>query len=215
MVYTEREDNFLNHLKQLDISKEKEEVVHAFHLADKYFMREHPGLLGKSRDLYMNQYRDYLFEQLALKDIPEFTPNKNQSRKRGWQCFPFTHNTLQGLKDQGYTLGLISNWNETADAVLAENALTQYFNPIIISSKLGIEKPDPRIFEEALKISGFSSKECLYVGDNYYDDVIGAREVAMDSVLINPYGKLGIEELDDAVTVIKSIEALPSILKKS
>ena len=149
------------------------------YLADKYFMREFPGLLGKSRENYMDQYRAYLLGQLKLTDIPEFKPSQKPSTKRGWQCFPFTHDILQTLKDRGYTLGLISNWNETADAVLKENNLTQYFGTIIISSKLGIEKPAPKIFEAALQESGFTSDECLYVGDNYYDDVIGAQKVGI------------------------------------
>lgn len=177
-------------------------------------MREFPGLLGKSRDNYMTQYRAYLLERLQLSDVPAFSPSKNPKQKRGWKCFPFTHHTLQALRDMGYTLGLISNWNDTAHAVLEENNLTQYFQSITISSELGIEKPDSRIFEAALNNTGFKGDECLYVGDNYYDDVVGARTVSMDSVLINPYGNLGIEELDSSVRVINSIEVLPSLLKR-
>ena len=62
--------------------------------------------------------------------------------------------------------------------------------------QVGVEKPDPRIFRQALELSGDSPEECLYVGDNYYDDGVGAAQVGMAFCILNPAGRLGIEELD-------------------
>ena len=69
---------------------------------------------------------------------------------------------------------LISNWDPSCRSVLEQNGLTPYLDPILVSSEVGVEKPDRRIFEKALELSGEDPRECLYVGDNYYDDGVGA-----------------------------------------
>ena len=52
-------------------------------------------------------------------------------------------------------------------------------------------------FEIALDRAGVSADQCVYVGDNYYDDAIGSRAVGMQALIINRFGKLGVEEIDD------------------
>ena len=59
-----------------------------------------------------------------------------------------------------------------------------------------MEKPDRRIFEKALELSGEDPRNCLYVGDNYYDDGMGASQLGMAFLYPKPSGRLGIEELD-------------------
>lgn len=51
----------------------------------------------------------------------------------------------------------------------------------------------------------------MYVGDNYYDDVIGSSKVGMESCLINRFGNVGIEEID-SVRTISSVADLPRLL---
>jgi len=41
-------------------------------------------------------------------------------------------------------------------------------------------------------------RECIYIGDNYYDDAVGSREVGMQALILNRFGTLGVEEIDDA-----------------
>lgn len=79
---------------------------------------------------------------------------------------------------------------------------------VVISSEAGCEKPDRRIFERALLLAGVEPSECLYVGDNYYDDAVGASAAGMRTLLINPPGRLGIEELKfpDVIESIQDVE---------
>ncbi len=44
----------------------------------------------------------------------------------------------------------------------------------------------------------------MYVGDNYYDDCLGSRKVGMNALIINRFGSLGVEEIDDC-TVIRRL----------
>ncbi|WP_395027909.1 HAD family hydrolase, partial [Robinsoniella sp.] len=79
--------------------------------------------------------------------------------------------------------------------VLEENQLLDLLDTVVISSEMGVEKPEKEIFEAAFEQGNTCAKESLYVGDNYYDDVLGAAKVEMNCVLINPYGNEGIEEI--------------------
>lgn len=82
---------------------------------------------------------------------------------------------------------------------------------IIVSSEVQVEKPDVRIFLKAAELAGVDPKQCLYVGDNYYDDVVGSAKAGMKPILINRFGTLGIEEITFERTLL-SVEELPELL---
>lgn len=199
LVYTNREEVYREQLKSIGISKSIEELVLAFHLADKFFMREYPGALGKKDDQVMKAYNKILSGYLQI-------PNADLTAKRGvteesfrpeWQTFKETIPTLKKLKALGIGVGLISNWDETARDVLEKTEILPLLDDVVISSEIGIEKPDERIFLHALDGIDVPVENCLYVGDNYYDDVLGSQKVGMDCLLINPFDRQGIEELPD------------------
>ena len=114
-----------------------------------------------------------------------------------WLPFDGVHEVLKALKRDSVGLGIISNWDDTARNVLNGTELNEYFDPIIISSEVNCKKPDPKIFELALDRAGVSAGECIYVGDNYYDDAVGSRAVGMQALILNRFGKLGVEEILD------------------
>jgi FMN phosphatase YigB (HAD superfamily) len=60
--------------------------------------------------------------------------------------------------------------------------------------------------------AGVKPEECLFVGDNYYDDILGSRKVKMQSILINPYDNKGIEELTN-IDTISNISKLPQYIE--
>jgi len=85
--------------------------------------------------------------------------------------------TLAGLKERGYTLGVISNIMSRSfvPGILEEHGVAQYFRTLTLSSVCGIRKPRPEIFEAALEASGVAREEAAYVGDTISRDVIGVR----------------------------------------
>jgi putative hydrolase of the HAD superfamily len=62
-------------------------------------------------------------------------------------------------------------------------------------------KPDPRIFDIALHKAAVTAQECIYIGDNYYDDALGSRKVGIPALIINRFGKLGVEEIEDCPVI--------------
>lgn len=92
--------------------------------------------------------------------------------------------SLQKLRDAGLRLGVVSNSDGRVDQALQAAGLRKYFDVVIDSALVGVEKPDPRIFHAALEALGVAPEEALYVGDLYEVDVVGARAAGMDAVLL-------------------------------
>ena len=96
--------------------------------------------------------------------------------------------TLKTLQDQGYLLGVLSNRGESFADYLAELGLNEYFSLAVFAGETGIFKPDPAVFYYLLEKAGVSAGESIYVGDNYYADVVGSRLAGMSPVLLDVDG---------------------------
>jgi HAD superfamily hydrolase (TIGR01662 family) len=85
--------------------------------------------------------------------------------------------TVIELHKRGYKLGIIANTiteTEIPD-YLETDGLTDYFKTVVLSSKVGIRKPDPEIYWEAARRMEVEPSKCVYVGDNPVRDVEGTR----------------------------------------
>jgi putative hydrolase of the HAD superfamily len=96
------------------------------------------------------------------------------------------------LKKRGYILGIISNLIGTREIPewLEAEDFKKYFKSVVLSSLLGIRKPDPAIYLEAARQAGVEPGKCVYVGDNLNRDVTGTRAAGfgMVAIMISPEG---------------------------
>lgn len=122
---------------------------------------------------------------------------------------PTAPETFARLKSMGYRLGVISNSDGSVPEAMAKFGLSHFFDCILDSNLVGVEKPDPRIFEIALQQLGLPADRCIYVGDNYDRDVIGARNAGLVPILIDPFDI--VPEKD--IVRIKELEELVGVLK--
>ncbi|WP_312135601.1 YjjG family noncanonical pyrimidine nucleotidase [Sphingobacterium sp.] len=119
--------------------------------------------------------------------------------------FPNAHETLAYLKDK-YTLHLISNgFKEACEKKLEHSKLAPYFNTIVISEIVGINKPDPRIFEHALQNGQAQREQAVMIGDNIDADVRGAQNAGIEAIFFNP---LEVEKPGDVNYMIKDLKEL-------
>ncbi|NLX35295.1 MAG: HAD family hydrolase [Chloroflexi bacterium] len=97
--------------------------------------------------------------------------------------------TLRALRP-AHALALVTNFDHPTHvhALLEQYALSSWFDAIIISAELRIDKPDPRIFEHALRAVGVQANEALMVGDSVSADMAGADAVGCQPVLIDRLG---------------------------
>jgi putative hydrolase of the HAD superfamily len=98
---------------------------------------------------------------------------------------------LDALRARGLRLAVVSNADGRVAAALAASGLDHHFTAVVDSHLVGIEKPDPRIFQLALAACDVDPAEALFVGDIYEIDVVGARNAGMDAVLIDPLSLYG------------------------
>ncbi len=101
------------------------------------------------------------------------------SRADSWEVYPDVRDTLTALRGQGLKLGVVSNWDHRLPEVLESLGLARLFDALVYSSDVGVEKPDPRIFESALRRLDLPAGAALHVGDGRLEDVEGAQAVGM------------------------------------
>jgi HAD superfamily hydrolase (TIGR01509 family) len=106
-----------------------------------------------------------------------------------WGCvMPGARAALESLRAQGLQLVAVSNSNGTVERGLTALGLRGFFSHVIDSGIVGIEKPDPRIFQHALASAGARAARTLHVGDLYDIDVTGARAAGLHALLLDPFG---------------------------
>ena len=94
---------------------------------------------------------------------------------------------LRALREQGVTLGVISNMGRELSQLLEALEVGSYFTATVSAAEAGAGKPDPRIFRAALEKAGVPQHEALHVGDQYENDVVGARQAGMFPALVDRY----------------------------
>lgn len=97
-----------------------------------------------------------------------------------WELFPEVREVLAGLRPR-FRLGVISNFDGRLRPILGHLGLHEMFEPLIISSEVGADKPDPWIFQQALARAGVAPGEALHVGDDPVRDWKGAAAAGMHS----------------------------------
>ena len=89
---------------------------------------------------------------------------------------PRVKEMLDGLKNMGMKLGIISNTASLYQVfeILDEYGIRDYFKDVTLSSVTGYRKPDGNIFKVSLYQMRSKAENCAYVGDTYSRDIVGA-----------------------------------------
>jgi len=80
-------------------------------------------------------------------------------------------------------VGILSNWSARLPVLLGRLGLAGRFDPVVCSALVGCEKPDPRIFELALRLAGVSADQAIHVGDREDNDG-AAAQVGIHTILV-------------------------------
>lgn len=131
-------------------------------------------------------------------------------RSISFNPYPESERVLHTLREIGPKLYVVSNWDVQLVRVLDDLGWTPFFDGIVVSAVLGVEKPEPDIFEEALRLSGVDRKKALHVGNDPVTDVRGAREAGIDTAFVAR--EEGVEA-PGGTFVIPDLTGLPEILE--
>jgi putative hydrolase of the HAD superfamily len=96
---------------------------------------------------------------------------------------------LRGLESLGMPMGVVSNSSfaaRTLERELEAQGIRRYFRFVISSADYGLRKPDPLIFEVALRRLRLEARRAWFAGDNVGYDIIGASQAGLFPVAFNP-----------------------------
>ena len=123
---------------------------------------------------------------------------------------------LETMRKDGYRTAMIANGDSAgARNIIAACGLEDYFDVIVISEEVGIEKPDKQVFQVALDKLGVEAENAVMVGNRIDADIVGANRVGMKSVWFrwnDRYEEIIGSEEEKPSFIIKSLAELPGIL---
>ena len=148
--------------------------------------------LGIHPDAVPNQFED---------DYVSISPTKTN-------LFTGAENVLAYLQEK-YTLHIISNgFKETTLTKMNLSGLNPYFENVIISEDVGVNKPNPMIFEYALEKANANKDESIMIGDSLEADVYGALNFGMEAIFFNPTQKEKPKDVDKEIIQLEDLLTL-------
>lgn len=147
-----------------------------------------------NREFYNGERFEILMSSLGIElnsDVGPVIDEMVKAHMKGLSTtmeFPEENrDALDFIFDKNNRLAIISNFDYAPAAYMLLNKfdIRKYFEIVVISVEIGWRKPRPEIFLKALELLNSAPGDALYVGDNYYADVVGAKSVGMDVIWIN------------------------------
>jgi putative hydrolase of the HAD superfamily len=130
---------------------------------------------------------------------------------------PGSVEVLTRLKSNGYKTALISDCTAETPLIWQKTPFAPLFNVTVFSCRVGVKKPDPRIYHLATDQLGVKPADCLYIGDGSSKELTGALQVGMHPVLIrDPIGSVDahfIDREDWDGTIITSLQEVMNLVK--
>lgn len=118
-------------------------------------------------------YFEDLFERFAHPEV--------------WRLYDDVIPALDALERAGIRLAVVSNWDQRLYILLDRLGLTPRFEFILASARVGHRKPDPRIFQEALRRLDLPPTRVAHIGDSHEEDILGAHNVGITPLhLVRP-----------------------------
>ncbi len=112
-------------------------------------------------------------------------------RRNFWSLVPEgLFEALGRARASGVRIAVISNSEGFLEEILVDRGMLDLFDLVVDSGVVGVEKPDPAIFQIALDRMGIDASRALHLGDTYATDVVGARAAGIRVALVDPYGHL-------------------------
>jgi putative hydrolase of the HAD superfamily len=178
--------------KDLKLDDKIEHFNH-FHHTYKRINAELWKLYGKGK-LKKEELRDARFIETLkyheIHDIELATTLSNgyiEISPKQTNLFPETLETLEELKRMKYNMHIITNGFEEVQYIKLEHSkLAPFFDVIVCSEAVGLNKPDPRVFQYAMLKAQTNSTESFMIGDDREVDIFGAMQVGMQAILFDP-----------------------------
>ena len=141
----------------------------------------HGDLFGEVLHALAKEYGVTLSDDLLAR----YRAAQFERRAKDFTLRDGVRETLQQLRSQGLHLGIVSNVDDDHFSHMMQlSQLEPYFDSLLTSEQAQSCKPDAGIFHEALRRAGCEPGEAFFVGDSVQQDIAGANQLGLRSVLI-------------------------------
>jgi HAD superfamily hydrolase (TIGR01662 family) len=128
-----------------------------------------------------------------------------------WYTVAGARALLEALAGQGLRVAIVTNnVRREQQLKLARCGLTSLVEALVTSEEVGVQKPDPKIFQTALDRVGVAAPDAAMVGDAWATDIEGARRAGVRPVWLNRFGDVS---PDPSVSELRSFEPLAEALQ--
>lgn len=171
----------------------------------------------KSTDGFLatQRYKTHLqFESLSQQGLLPTTLVENLAEQAAQLVTTYAQNQVQANKSvlqqlsEHYPLLLVSNFYGNLRQVVSDAGILSLFQSITDSTIVGIRKPDPGIWQLAIKEQGYLPAEVLVIGDSYKNDIAPALSIGCPVV----HGCASKKDMRPDIPTILSLQELPSLL---
>ena len=159
--------------REVGLTLDAQELDHAFYTAWKQ-MPLRPAIDGPRNDDDKGWWRQLVYLVLCQVAPSLREPDRDNffeiayehfAEAGVWELYPEVVDVLEKLQPR-FQLGVISNFDGRLRFILEHLGISKYFAHVLVSSEIGADKPDPEIFQRALKVMGLKPSEVLHVGDD-------------------------------------------------
>ncbi|MEQ4487775.1 MAG: HAD family hydrolase [Dehalococcoides mccartyi] len=188
-----REEMTVKLLAELGYTINEDDLYLPVNKADEYFYQQNAqkpiSLRERAEQMAVwSHYYRIILEEIGIEPKPELINNLiSRWKNLKWEMTLYQDviPCLENLKKRNLKIGLISNAEKDMSELFNKTGLNKYLETVVISQEVGATKPNPLIFQAALKKSGLTAKEVLYIGDQYQVDYMGAMNVGLNPVLLD------------------------------
>jgi putative hydrolase of the HAD superfamily len=163
--------------------------------------------------------------QFGYSDLPEELTRQSMERfysisEGHWIPKQGVNNVLDGLKESGLHLALISNAGDVPNVyrLLDKGRLRHYFNPLLISAAEGIRKPHIDLFNKVLRAWNMHPERIVMVGDNLMEDILGAQNAGIHQIWLKEHVDTmeneGIADKIRPEAIAATFQEIPDIIRK-
>lgn len=175
--------------------------------------REHFSTSTERSRAFWTQIYTRLLAELGVDDPDASHANylyDEFTKPEHYALFPDAVPALRELAALGYTLGIVSNFEDWLMTLLERLGILPLMSVVVVSGVEGIEKPDPEIFRRALERIDAEAARTVYVGDNPRIDVEAALALGMGAVLVD---RRGVHNGFRTSPVVRSLEQVPAVIR--
>ncbi|MCL4385856.1 MAG: HAD family hydrolase [Cyanobacteria bacterium] len=178
-------DIWYNSLKSENIIVDKLKLKEVLKEVEEQELNKIYYYCGKSKEFWIN-FNKLVIRKLGIKQDVDRLANilENNFRNRKIKIYPETIKVLKNLKKK-YNLIILSNHTDEILDKVKRLQLNTYFSYIFYSQKIGFSKPNKKVFDYVINKLKCNKNEIIYVGDNYFVDIMGALSAGIIPILID------------------------------